>query len=76
MEQVLWAPWIRLEGGRKEGREGGREGGRSGLKEGWGGEADLMESWREPSNCRISRMRKLKGIPIRDSSPNGSSECF
>ena len=35
-----------------------------------------MESCRDLSNCRISLMRKLKGIPLRDSAPNGSSECF
>ena len=36
----------------------------------------LIESWRDVSNCSMSLMRKLKGIPMRDSFPNGSSECF
>ena len=36
----------------------------------------LMESCNVLSNCNTSLIKKLKGIPLRDSSPNGSSECF
>ena len=36
----------------------------------------LIESCNESSNCNTSLIRKLKGIPERDSLPKGSSECF